>query len=237
MSANKHTREPRFNVAPLGSDSIASIATPAHSGHPRLAIGVKLFDHFAMKPNLHSQRLILAPYTPDDFDLSLVMWSDPTVVKYAGEVMSESAIKKHMPNWTKRGGDGCIGIWTVSDRKTGEKYGSAALLPMPIEHGETDYNLVVPGKMPDGDIEIGYFLKRSAWGCGYATEVCRRLLQFAFQETPLKEVVATFHKENLASKNVLQKAGFTDRGTMQCYGKVGLNFRITRDEWLKLHST
>ena len=190
-----------------------------------------------MKLKLHSQRLILTPYTPDDVDLSLVMWSDPAVVKYAGEVMNESAIKKNIPNWTKRGGDGCIGIWTVSDRKTGEKYGSAALLPMPIENDKTDYSLVVPGKMPDSDIEIGYFLKRSAWGCGYATEVCRRLLQFAFQETPLKEVVATFHKDNLASRNVLQKAGFTDRGTMQCYGKVGLNFRITRDEWLKLQST
>jgi len=190
-----------------------------------------------MTLELHSQRLILTPYTPDDLDLSLLMWTDPAVVKYAGEIMSESAIRKNMPNWTKRGADGYIGIWTVSDRKTGEKYGSAALLPMPIEEDHTDYSLVVPGKAPIGDIEIGYFLKRSAWGFGYATEACRRLLQFAFQETPLREVVATYHKENLASKNVLQKAGFTDRGTMQCYGTVGLNFKITRDEWSKLQST
>lgn len=189
-----------------------------------------------MKLKLHSQRLVLTPFTPDDFDLSLVMWTDPAVVKYAGEIMTESTIEKNLPNWTKRGGDGCIGIWTISDRKTGEKYGSAALLPMPIENDETDYSLVVPDKMPDADIEIGYFLKRSAWGYGYATEACRRLLQFAFEETPLKEVVATFHKENLASKNVLEKAGFIDRGTRQCYGKVGLDFRITRDEWLRLQS-
>lgn len=186
---------------------------------------------------LHSQRLILAPYTSDDFDLSLEMFADPAVVKYAGEVMSESAIKNRMSDWTKRGGDGCIGIWTVSDRRTGEKYGSVALLPMPVEENDTDYSLVVPGKMPKGDIEIGYFLKHSAWGRGYATEACRRLLQFAFQETPLKEVVATFHEQNLASRNVLEKAGFKDRGTMQCYGKDGLNFRITRDEWSKLQST
>ena len=190
-----------------------------------------------MNLDLHSQRLILAPYTPDDLDLSLEMFTDPAVVKYAGEVMSKPAIKRKMRNWTKRGGDGYIGIWTVADRRTGEKYGSAALLPMPTENDDTDYSLVVPGKMPTGDIEIGYFLKRSAWGCGFATEACRRLLQFAFEQTPLKEVVATFDKENLASRNVLEKAGFTDRGTMQCYGKVGLNFRITRDEWLKPQST
>ena len=108
---------------------------------------------------------------------------------------------------------------------------------MPIENTETDYGLVVPGTMPDGDVEIGYFLKRSAWGRGYATEACRRLLRFAFEETPLQEVVATFHEENLASRNVLRKSGFTDRGTMLCYGEVGLNFRITRNEWLTLQQT
>jgi len=102
---------------------------------------------------------------------------------------------------------------------------------MPIENKETDFSLVVPGKYPDADTEIGFFLKPSAWGYGYATEACRRMLQFAFEEATLKEVVATFHKDNNASRNVLQKAGFIDRGTMQCYGEVGLNFRITRDEW------
>lgn len=189
-----------------------------------------------MNLTLHSSRLRLAPYTPDDLDLDLAMWTDPAVVKYAGKVMSEPEIEKKRPNWTKRGGDGCIGIWTVADRRTGEKYGSVALLPMPIEEDDTDFSLVIPGEMPKGQIEIGYFLKRSAWGYGYATEACRRLLQFAFQETPLKEIVATFHEKNLASKNVLQKAGFTDRGTMRCYGEDGVNFRITRDEWSKLHS-
>ncbi len=190
-----------------------------------------------MNLELQSQRLVFTPFTPDDIDLSLEMFTDPAVVKYAGAVMNETTIKSNMSNWTKRGGDGCIGIWIVSDRRTREKYGSAALLPMPVDEDDTDFSLVVPGAMPKGDIEIGYYLKRSAWGCGYATEACRRLLQFAFQQTPLKEVVATFHKDNFASRRVLEKAGFTDRGTMRCYGDDGLNFRITRDEWLKQQST
>lgn len=186
---------------------------------------------------LHSKRLVLAPYSLDDLDLSLEMFTDPAVVRFAGSVASESAIKQMMPNWTKRGGNGCIGIWTVSDRTTGEKYGSAALLPMPVDAKDTDYSLVVPGEMPQGDVEIGYYLKRSAWGFGYATEASRRLLQFVFQQTPLQEVVATFHKDNHASRSVLIKAGFSDRGTMRCYGEDGLNFRITRDEWSKQQAT
>ena len=198
----------------------------------------RLTDHRAMNLTFHSERLNFAPYTPDDLDLSLALFTDPVVLRYAGEVMSEQYIKANMSSWSRRGGDGGIGIWTVSDRQTGEKYGSAALLPMPVEEDETDFSLLVPGQMPECDIEIGYFLKRSAWGFGYATEACRRLLKFAFEETPLAEVVATFHRENLASRNVLVKAGFIDRGTMRCYGKDdGLNFRITRDEWLQQQST
>ena len=189
-----------------------------------------------MNLKLQSERLNLAPYTPDDLDLSLRMFTDPEVLKYAGGAMSEAEIEANVPNWTRRGGDGWIGIWTVSDRVTGEKYGSAALLPMPTEEPTTDYSLVIPGQVPQADIEIGYFFKRSAWGVGYATEACRRLLEFAFRETPLEEVAATFDKNNVASRNVLEKAGFKDRGTMLCYGKDGINFRITRDEWLQLQS-
>ena len=151
--------------------------------------------------------------------------------------MSEAEIKGEMSNWAKRGGNGCIGIWTISDRKSGEKYGSIALLPIPIEEDDTDYSLVVPGKMPDGDVEIGYFLKPSAWGQGYATEICKRMLQFAFQKTPLNEVVATFDDGNIASRNVLKKAGLTDCGTMRCYGEDGIIYRITRDAWTKLQQS
>ena len=115
-----------------------------------------------MNLELQSKRLTLAPFTLDDLDLSFEMFTDPAVVKYAGGVMSKRDIRAKAPDWARRGSDGCIGIWTIADRKTREKFGSAALLPMPIEEDDTDYSLVVPGRMPKGDIEVGYFLKRSA---------------------------------------------------------------------------
>jgi ribosomal-protein-alanine N-acetyltransferase len=190
-----------------------------------------------MKLKLSSQRLSLTPLSPNDLDLCVEMFTDPAVVKYAGDAMTESAIEEEISLWTKRGGNGCIGIWCISDRTSGEKYGSVALLPIPIDDEDTDFNLVLPGRMPDGDIEIGYFLKPSAWHQGFATEVCRRMLQFVFEESPLIEVVATFDKENTASRHVLLKAGFTDHGTRRCYGEDGPNFRITRDEWSESQRT
>jgi len=184
-----------------------------------------------MTLELLSLRLSLKPLQADDLDLCLEMFTDPEVVKYADGLMSESTIRNEMANWTKRGGNGCIGIWCISDRLSGEKYGSAALLPIPIEEDDTDFDLVVPGKMPDGDIEVGYFLKRSAWGRGFATEACELVLQFAFEKTPLHEVVATLEEKNIASRNVLEKAGFRRHGTRRCYGEDGPDYRISRNEW------
>jgi len=182
---------------------------------------------------LYSERLTFTPYDASDVDLAIEMFTDAEVLKFAGGVMEEDEIRRDMSNWTKRGGNGCIGIWCITDQGSGEKLGSVALLPMPVEEDDTDFSLVIPGRMPDGDVEIGYFLKRSAWGHGYATETSKRLIRMAFEESPLTEVVATFDIGNVASRNVLEKVGFINRGTMRCYGEEGPNYRITRDEWLR----
>jgi len=184
-----------------------------------------------MKLELHTERLLLTPLVADDVDLALEMWTDPEVVKYVCDVMTEAEIREDMANSIKRGGNGGIGIWCVADRRTGEKLGSTYLLPLPIDKDDTDFSLVVMGQMPDAEIEIGFFLKRSAWGRGYATEVCNRLLQFAFQEASLNEVVASVNEENVTSKNVLEKSGLLDRGRTRCYGKDSPIYRISRDEW------
>ena len=190
-----------------------------------------------MKLELQTKRLLLTPLAPTDLDVALEMFTDPEVVKYVCDLMNKDTISKEMSDWIKRGGNGCIGIWCISDRETGEKYGSAMLLPMPVEDDDTDYSLVVPGQMPDGDVEIGFFLKRSAWSHGFATEACKRLLEFAFQDTPLNEVVASFDVKNVASKKVLEKAALVDRGMMRCYGEDGPSYRITRDEWYRLQQS
>jgi ribosomal-protein-alanine N-acetyltransferase len=184
---------------------------------------------------LHSERLTLTPFDASDLDLAIEMFTDPDVTKYADGVIEEDEIRRDFSKWTKRGGDGWIGIWCISDRSSGEKFGSVALLPMPVEEDDTDFSLVVPGQIPDGDIEVGYFLKQPAWGKGYATEACRRLIRMVFEESRLSEVVATFDEGNVASRNVLKKVGFVDHGTTRCYGDDGPYFRITRDEWLGLN--
>ncbi|MFT5504224.1 MAG: ribosomal-protein-alanine N-acetyltransferase [Gammaproteobacteria bacterium] len=108
------------------------------------------------------------------------------------------------------------------------------MLPLPIELDDTDFSLVVPGQMSNAEIEIRYLLKLFAWGQGYTTEVCKRLLQFAFEGTELNEVVATFDDGHIASQTVLEKSGLRDHGSMKCYGEDSVVYRITRNEWLFL---
>ena len=185
-----------------------------------------------MHPVLYTDRLTLTPLDLSDLDIAVELFTDPEVMKFAGGVSEEAEIGSDLALWIRRGGNGCIGVWCVTKSDTGEKLGTGALLPMPIEEDDTNWDLVLPGHMPDNDIEVGYFLKKSAWGQGYATEICRQLLKVAFEEMPLSEVVATYEAGNNASRNVLLKCGLVDHGTRRCYGEDSPDLRITREAWL-----
>ena len=139
---------------------------------------------------LETPRLVLRPFTPDDEDIAFEVLSCPDVMRYVSNAMTAQEVSEHMPDATRRGAGGRIGIWCAQIRETGEKIGDGVLTPIPIEGEDADWSQVVPDAYPDDRIEVGYLLKPSAWGKGYATEICKRLLQFAFEQTALDEVVA-----------------------------------------------
>jgi RimJ/RimL family protein N-acetyltransferase len=131
----------------------------------------------------------------------------------------------------RRCGGGCIGIWVLRTKSDGEKIGTAILLPMPVEEDDTNWDLMIGDAIPDSDIEIGYILKETAWGKGYATEACKRLMQFAFEDTPLTELVATTDPENHNSQHVLLKSGMHSLGLIEAYAGKYPGFRITKEQW------
>lgn len=184
-----------------------------------------------MDLELLTPRLRLTPLAEADVDITIEMFTSAVVTEYAMGAMSEEVVRREMPTWTRRGADGYLGVWLIADRDSGEKLGSVALLPLPIEQDDTDWESVRLGYVPDAEIEVGYFLKQPAWGCGYATEACRRILEFAFAETPLAEVVAVIDDDNDASRNVLEKAGFEYQGRRVAYAEEATWFRVTREEF------
>ncbi len=188
-----------------------------------------------MNLTFESERLTFRPLAEDDLDLAIAQWTDPEVVKYVAErTYSEAELARDMPLFIRRCGGGCIGIWCLTDKTTGEKIGTAILLPMPIELDDTDWDLLIGDDIPDGDIEVGYILKRSAWGKGYATEACMRMLRFAFEVSPLEEVVACTDPDNVASQRILTKCGMIPQGQIRAYQEDIPGFRMTRAEWRQL---
>ncbi len=55
--------------------------------------------------------------------------------------------------------------------------------------------------------ELGYWIGKPYWGCGYCTEAAKVILAYSFDVLELRSVQAFYFKDNPASGRVLQKIG------------------------------
>lgn len=61
-------------------------------------------------------------------------------------------------------------------------------------------------------IDIGWRLKKTAWGKGYATEGAKRCLDYAFNDLGIKSVISVCTIKNSKSENVMKKIGMVKKG-------------------------
>jgi RimJ/RimL family protein N-acetyltransferase len=61
-------------------------------------------------------------------------------------------------------------------------------------------------------VDIGWRLKHSAWGQGFATEGAKRCLTYGFESLGLDRIVAIFSEKNIRSEHVMNKIGMLKRG-------------------------
>ena len=59
-----------------------------------------------MELEIFTERLRLTPLVAEDVDLALALWTDPEVVKYICDPVTEAEILQEMPDSIKRGGNG-----------------------------------------------------------------------------------------------------------------------------------
>jgi RimJ/RimL family protein N-acetyltransferase len=69
--------------------------------------------------------------------------------------------------------------------------------------------LSVDPEQPGWGLEVSYDFARTAWGCGYATELVVLSLAHAFGPMAAPEVHAFAKPQNAASIRVLEKCGFS----------------------------
>jgi len=67
------------------------------------------------------------------------------------------------------------------------------------------------GRRPSGSVEMGYWIARSFWGRGFATEACTALVDIA-RTLGLSSLEGSHFIDNPASSRVLEKLGFEPSG-------------------------
>lgn len=86
--------------------------------------------------------------------------------------------------------------------------------------------------------ELGYWVGKSFWNRGYATEAAKALLAFGFDELRLNRIHAAHLARNPSSGRVMQKAGMVFEGTarqdIMKWGKYEdlVFYGMLRDDWV-----
>jgi RimJ/RimL family protein N-acetyltransferase len=152
-----------------------------------------------MRVLLQTSRLLLREFTLADVGNLTELDSDPEVMRLLTngrptprEVIENETLPRILRCYQDLAGRGW---WAAVERLTGEFVGWFGL--MPLDGGDS------------GDAVLGYRLRRTAWGKGYATEGSRALIRKAFTELGVRRVSAQTMAVNLASRRVMEKAGLT----------------------------
>jgi len=85
-----------------------------------------------------------------------------------------------------------------------------------IEHRAVgSIGIFVKDDVYEKSAELGYWLAEEHWGRGVMTEAARQLCREAFGRFDIIRIFAEPFADNLGSRRVLEKAGFTCEGTMR----------------------
>ncbi|MET9663482.1 GNAT family N-acetyltransferase [Streptomyces sp. NPDC006510] len=141
---------------------------------------------------LHTARLRLEPYTPDDEEEFVALFQDTRVSRWMGEGPQTEADDRALFGriFSKVYAQDLFDVWAV--RHEGRFIGHAEIKPSPDVDGQ----------------EIVYALATAGWGQGFGTEIAEALTGYGFGTLGLTEVHATVAAENTASLALLGRIGF-----------------------------
>lgn len=174
-----------------------------------------------------TERLTLREFTQDDADLLIELDSDPEVMRYLYDQLTdrEQVERKVLPRlideYRRHPGFGLFAAHTRDSEFIGW------------------FELRQHEGRPTGEVELGYRLRRAAWGNGYATEGSQALLHRGFDELGAQTVYAETMTVNAGSRRVMEKVGLSYRKTffpddfppIPGLEHGGVEYSITLAEW------
>ncbi len=145
---------------------------------------------------MHTERLILRPFTLEDAEEYFPLVSHPDVLRFTGEAPVSSLdevrqilLTRPISDYAKYG----FGRLACIDKTSGRLIGFSGLKYLP------DLN----------EVDIGYRFLPNYWGKGYATESAKAIMDHMIPAHNLKRIIGLAYPENAGSINVLIKLGLS----------------------------
>jgi RimJ/RimL family protein N-acetyltransferase len=145
---------------------------------------------YARSVLIETQRLLLRPIELGDLDEFVALHADPEVTEFIRPLdrdAAEERLRRNEDEWLERG----HGLLAVLERENGSFLGRCGLKHWP-QFEET---------------ELGWALRRDAWGRGYATEAGRACIEWGFSEFDMPYLTAMIGPRNIRSVRVAERLG------------------------------
>lgn len=148
-------------------------------------------------PELETGRLVLRRWRDSDLATFAALNADREVMEHMVSTLTKeetaAMIERIEAHFEEHG----FGLWAVELALTGEFVGFAGLS---IPRFEAHF-------MPA--VEVGWRLRRSHWGKGYAAEAAAAAMEFGFNTAELDEIVSFTVPANTRSTRVMERLGMT----------------------------
>lgn len=147
-----------------------------------------------------SDRLGFRSWSKNDLDAFAELNADEAVMEHFPETLTKERTKGFIERLQIHYNERGYCYFATEVVGTGEFIGFIGLA---YQRYQTTFS---PG------VDIGWRLKKSAWGNGYATEGAKRCLDYAFNDLKLEKVFSTCTIDNTKSENVMRKIGMKKMG-------------------------
>ncbi len=153
---------------------------------------------------LRTPRLLLCTWSQEDAEVLLALSRDPEVMRWFPGPATREQVEQLVTRHREGLAAGRPGLYAVHTRAT-EPGGSRCLGFVGLAVPRFEPPFTTTGSWT----EIGWRLRRDAWGHGYATEAARETLRHGFEVLGLDEVVSFTAVGNEPSRAVMRRLGMS----------------------------
>ncbi len=173
---------------------------------------------------LNTKRLLLRQWQPKDHELMAVINADPEVMEFYPSCQTREQSFKMTNYMESLIAERAWGFWAVETKHDQQFIGFVGL-------HQPNYDLPVKPC-----IEVGWRLKKQAWGKGYAPEAAKEALNFAFSQLKLDCVYSFASVINTRSISVMEKIGMFNTNNNFAHPMVPPDHKLTEHVLYKIEN-